>query len=142
MSTRATARTRSATATAPAPARSRPAPAPRPAPDARPRREAQPRPRPRTAPRSRTRLRSARVIIPIIALILGGIVWVNVAKLALTNQTGQVIERSRSVESETARLKATLEAKNASVRRNAEQRLGMVEPAPGAVGYLDPLPNP
>lgn len=139
MSTRATARPRAAApAPARAPARSRPAPAEAP----RPRRPAEARPRPRAIPRSQARLRSARVVIPIIALILGGIVWVNVAKLALTNQTGQVIERSRSVESQTARLKATLEAKNASVRRNAEERLGMVEPEPGAVGYLDPLPVP
>ena len=134
MSGRATARARAAV---PAPARPRTRPAP--APDPRPRRPAPP---PRAYPRSRpsVRLRSAPVLIPLIALVLGGIVWVNVAKLALTNRTGQVIERARSVESETARLKATLEAKNAAVRLNAQTKLGMREPEPGAVGYLDPKP--
>ena len=86
------------------------------------------------------RLRSAWLVIPLIALILGGIVFVNVATLSLTNKTGQVIERARSVESETARLKATLEAKNASVRLNAQAKLGMIEPPPGTVRYLDPRP--
>lgn len=136
MSTRATART-AAPAQAPARPRTRPAAAPEP----RRRRPAAARPRPRAVPLA-ARLRNPRLLIPLIALILGGIVFVNVAKLSLTNQTGQVIERARSIESETARLKATLEAKNASVRLNAQRRLGMVEPAPGAVGYLDPRPAP
>ncbi len=136
VSTRATART-AAPAQAPARPRTRPAAAPEP----RRRRPAAARPRPRAVPLA-ARLRNPRLLIPLIALILGGIVFVNVAKLSLTNQTGQVIERARSIESETARLKATLEAKNASVRLNAQRRLGMVEPAPGAVGYLDPRPAP
>jgi hypothetical protein len=138
MSTRATARARAtAPATAPRP-RTRPAAAP----DPRPRRPApaRPRSRPRAQPLS-ARLRNPRLVIPLIALILGGIVFVNVAKLSLTNRTGQVIERARSVESETARLKASLEAKNAAVRRTAQARLGMIEPAPGTVGYLDPRPT-
>ncbi len=137
MSTRATARTRSAGA-APSRPRSRPVAVPRPAPAPRPRRQTAPRPRPRAAPRAR--LRAGRLVIPLIALILGGIVWVNVAKLSLTNQTGQVIERARSVESETARLKARLELKDASVRLNAQRQLGMIDPGP--VNYLDIPPTP
>ena len=143
MSTRATARARTAgPATAPRPhPRSRPAAAPAPRP--RPRRAAPAAPRP--LPRSRAvptqaRLRSAWVVIPLIAVILGGIVFVNVAKLSLTNRTSQVIERARSVESETARLKATLDAKDAAVRASAQERLGMVEPALGEARYLDPRP--
>ena len=139
MSTRATARARTAgPATAPRP-RSRPAAAPAP----RPRRAAPAAPRPRPRPRAVTtqaRLRSAWVVIPLIAVILGGIVFVNVAKLSLTNRTSQVIERARSVESETARLKATLDAKDAAVRASAQERLGMVEPALGEARYLDPRP--
>ena len=83
------------------------APAPRPRP---PRDAAAPtgaaRPRPVRAARRRGRLRLGRLAIPLVALVLGGIVWVNVAKLTLTNETGQVIERARSVEAETARLKS------------------------------------
>ncbi len=138
MSTRATARARSAESV-PARPRSRPAPAP----DARPRRPAArpvARPRPRRAARPAARLRSAKVVIPLIALLLGGIVFINVATLSLTNRTGQVIERERSLESENARLKAVFEGKDAAVRRIAQDRLGMVEPGPGEARYLDPKP--
>ena len=116
--------TRAAPRTAPAPSRSRPRarPAPRPA-------------RPRHARRGRVRL--GRLAIPIVALVLGGIVWVNVAKLTLTHETGQVIERARSVEAETARLKSRFEQRNATVIARAEKRLGMVNPPSGSVTYLD-----
>ena len=112
---------------APAPSRSRPRarPAPRPA-------------RPRAArPRGRRRVRLGRIAIPIVALVLGGIVWINVAKLTLTHETGQVIERARSVEAETARLKSRFEQRNATVIARAEKRLGMVDPPSGSVTYLD-----
>ncbi len=71
-------------------------------------------------------MRLGRLAIPIVALVLGGIVWVNVAKLTLTHETGQVIERARSVEAETARLKSRFEQRNATVIARAEKRLGMV----------------
>jgi hypothetical protein len=130
MSTRAAARP--ARAGSSAAARPRPSHAPRPA---------APRPRPRAVPRARprTRLRLGPLVIPLIALILGGIVWVNVAKLSLTNETGKVIERSRVVEGQTARLKSALEQRDAAVRRNAQVKLGMVSPEPDSVTYLDPL---
>jgi hypothetical protein len=108
---------------APATARARTAPAPRPAP-ARPR----PRPAPRPATRrrrSRSRVRLGRLAIPIIALLLAGIVWINVAKLTLTSETGQVIQQARSVEAETARLKNQLDQRNARVIDQAGRRLGM-----------------
>lgn len=122
MSTRATARSRAATAPA------------RPRPEER----RAPRPRPRAVP-PRARLRAGPLVIPLIALVLGGIVWVNVAKLALTNETGKVIERARVVEGQTARLKSDLEQRDAAVRRNAQAKLGMVSPEPDSVTYLDPL---
>jgi hypothetical protein len=120
--------TRAAPRTAPAPSRSRPRarPAPRPA-----------RSRSFRA-RRRGRVRLGRLAIPIVALVLGGIVWVNVAKLTLTHETGQVIERARSVEAETARLKSRFEQRNATVIARAEKRLGMVDPPSGSVTYLDP----
>jgi hypothetical protein len=122
VSTRATARSRAATAPA------------RPRPEER----RAPRPRPRAVP-PRARLRAGPLVIPLIALVLGGIVWVNVAKLALTNETGKVIERARVVEGQTARLKSDLEQRDAAVRRNAQAKLGMVSPEPDSVTYLDPL---
>jgi hypothetical protein len=104
-----------------APAR-RTAPAPRPAPRSRP------RPAPRSAARrrrARTRVRVGRLVIPIIALLLAGIVWINVAKLTLTNETGRVIQQARSVEAETARLKNQLDQRNARVIDQAGRRLGL-----------------
>jgi len=120
--------TRAAARAAPAPARPRPRsrPASRPA-----------RPRPAGAGRRRTRVRLGRLAIPLIALVLGGIVWINVAKLTLTHETGQVIERARSVEAETARLKSRFEQRNATVIARAEKRLGMVSPPSSEVTYLD-----
>ena len=59
-------------------------------------------------------MRLGRLAIPLIALVLGGIVWINVAKLTLTHETGQVIEQARSVEAETARLKSRFEQLNAT----------------------------
>ena len=116
------------------------------APDPRRGEAVAPRPRPRTRPRPvarrEPRIRAAYVVIPLIALVLGGIVLVNVAKLSLTNRTGQVIERSRSVEAETARLKSNLERRDASVMRDAERRLGMVVPPSDGVTYLDPAAAP
>jgi hypothetical protein len=113
---------------------------PRHQPDVAPR--PRPRTRPRPVPRREPRVRMAYVIIPLIALILGGIVLVNVAKLSLTNRTGQVIERSRTVEAETARLKSSLERRDASVMRDAQTKLGMVAPPSDGVTYLDPAAAP
>jgi hypothetical protein len=119
--------TRAAARTAPAPARPRPR--------ARPASRAG---RPRTArARRRTRVRLGRLTIPVVALVLGGIVWINVAKLTLTHETGRVIERARSVEAETARLKSRFEQRNATVIARAEKRLGMVSPPSSEVAYLD-----
>ena len=64
------------------------------------------------------------------------------AKLSLTNRTGQVIERARSVEAETAVLKSRLEREDASVRRRAQDQLGMVAPASDGLTYLDPAASP
>jgi hypothetical protein len=113
---------------------------PRPAP--RPQDRPRPRPRPVARPRRRTRVRRGPLVIPIIALVLGGIVWVNVAKLALTNDTGKVMERSRGVEAQTARLQSQLDQLDARVRENAMKRLGMVMPSGDSVTYLDPLARP
>jgi hypothetical protein len=81
-------------------------------------------------------------VIPLIAIVLGGIVWVNVEKLALTNETGKVMERSRAVEAQTARLQSRLDQLDARVRDNAQKRLGMVLPSGDSVTYLDPLTTP
>ena len=120
----------------------RAAPNPRPRPSVEPGARPRPRTQPRPVPRREPRIRMAYVVIPLIALILGGIVLVNVAKLSLTNRTGQVIERSRTIEAETAVLKSRLEREDASVRRRAQDQLGMVAPASDGLTYLDPAASP
>lgn len=123
MSTRATAR---AHPHAPAPER-------RSAPRSRPRRA----PAPRRASRPRIRVRHlGLLVIPIVALLLGGIVWVNVSKLAFTAETGRVVERSRAMEAQNLRLKAQLDRANSTVIDRAQDRLGMVMPGDGVITPL------
>lgn len=119
--------TRAAPRQAPAPARTRP----RSRPSSRPAAARLPR------ARRRARLRMGKWVIPLVALVLAGIVWVNVAKLTVTHRTGEVIEKARAVEAETARLKSRFEQRNATVIARAEKRLGMVSPPSSEVTYLD-----
>jgi hypothetical protein len=71
-----------------------------------------------------------------------GIVFVNVAKLSLTNRTSQVIERARSGECETARLKATLDAKDAAVRASALLNTCPADSNGGSTGAPAPAAAP
>ncbi len=108
----------------------RPAPAPAPA----------PRPRPRLVPppsrRSRVQrlqlhgVRLAWVAIPLIAILLGGVVWVNVARLNLTTQTGRTVDMYDQSQSDILKLRAKLAEKDGQVVAQAAKRLGMVQ-APG-----------
>jgi hypothetical protein len=65
------------------------------------------------------------LLIPVIAMLLAGIVWINVSKLAFTAETGRVVERARQVEAQNVRLKAQLDRVNATVVDRAQERLGM-----------------
>jgi hypothetical protein len=77
------------------------------------------------APAPRARIRPGLLLIPFIALLLAGIVWINVSKLAFTAETGRVVERARQVEAQNVRLKAQLDRVNATVVDRAQERLGM-----------------
>lgn len=120
----------------------RPAPSPAPAPAPRPGR----RPAPPThgrAARRRGHLRRGSLAVPLIALALGGIVWVNVATLGLTTQTGQVAEEARGVEAELVRLRGQAEERNAAIDELARERLGMIDAPADSVRFLDLAPaNP
>ena len=100
------------------------------------------RARARSPRRRAARAPGARLVIPLIALVLGGIVLVNVAKLSLTNQTGQVIERARSVEAETARLKSHARAARRPGAATPRSGWGWWRPPGDAVTYLDPAAAP
>lgn len=116
MSTRAAAARRPATKSAP--------------------RRATPPARPRAvAPRARTRPRLRILLIPLAALLLGGIVWLNVAKLAVTTETTRVVERARATESQLLRLQGKLAQQEAAVVSLARKR-GFAEQSSDATTFL------
>lgn len=129
--------TRAATARAAAPATTRRARAAQPAPARAPQR----RPAPRPVHARRSRLHPGLLLIPIVAALLAGIVWINVSKLAFTAETGRVVERARQVEAQNVRLKAQLDRVNATVVDRAQERLGMGMPVDSSITPLR-LPPP
>jgi cell division protein FtsL len=72
----------------------------------------------------------------VVALLLFGIVWVNVAKLGLTTQTGAVVERSRAIEAQNLRLETRLERRDATVIDRAREDLGMIPSSGESVTYV------
>ncbi|MEQ9335582.1 MAG: hypothetical protein RJQ03_00150, partial [Miltoncostaeaceae bacterium] len=95
-----------------------------------------PEPRRRAAAPARPRPRLGLLVIPLIALLLGGIVWINVSKLAFTAETGRVVEQARVTEAEVVRLRAQLERADATVVDRAQVRLGMGLPAASSITPL------
>jgi len=116
--------------TPPASAAARPAPAR--APVARPRRPALARPR----GRQRRSTRLGLLLIPVVAILLGGIVWVNAAELRLTKQQGDVARRQARVQQQLTALKAREERMDTEVVDRATT-LGMRFPTANEVTYLD-----
>jgi hypothetical protein len=106
-----------------------------PARKAAPKRHAAP-PRPRAvAPRARRRTRPRILLIPLAALLLGGIVWLNVAKLAVTTETTRVVERSRAAEAAIAEMRGKLARQEAQVMGTARAR-GFTEIQSDAATFL------
>jgi hypothetical protein len=86
-------------------------------------------------------MRLGLAVIPVIALMLGGIVWITSAQLALTSQTSQLAQRYREVQAETRRLQAQLALGQGAVAAQAGSRLGMVQAPSGSVTYLTAPPR-
>lgn len=76
-------------------------------------------------------IRVAWVLIPLIALLLGGVVFVNVQRLNLTTQTGRTVDMYNQAQADILRLRAVLAEKDGQVVDQAVKRLGMVQ-APGS----------
>jgi cell division protein FtsB len=91
------------------------------------------RPRPARARRARRRT-LLWVAIPLVALLLGGVVWVKAAQLHLVTRTSETVQAYQAVEAEMLRLRAQLGQRDGEVIRRARQDLGMVYP--GEVRYL------
>jgi hypothetical protein len=110
----------------------RPSTRPAPAPQQRPRPRVITSPAPTVLQRLRLQgMRLAWVLIPVIAVLLGGVVWVNVQRLNLTTQTGRTVDMYNQAQSDILRLRAVLAEKDGQVVDQAAKRLGMVQ-APGS----------
>jgi len=109
----------------------RPSTRPAPAPQQRPRPRVITSPAPTVLQRLRLQgMRLAWVLIPVIAVLLGGVVWVNVQRLNLTTQTARTVDMYNQAQSDILRLRAVLAEKDGQVVDQAAKRLGMVQ-APG-----------
>lgn len=76
-------------------------------------------------------IRLAWVLVPVIALLLGGVVFVNVQRLNLTTQTGRTVDMYNQAQADILKLRAVLAEKDGQVVDQAVRRLGMVQ-APGS----------
>ena len=119
------------------------APAPRHAPPAHPKPRLVPPPSTRSRRFQRVQLHGVRlawIVIPFIAILLGGVVWVNVARLNLTTQTGRTVDMYDQVQGDVLKLRAKLAQKDGQVVDQAATRLGMVQ-APGTGLTYVTVPN-
>lgn len=104
---------------------------------ARPARVAQPKGRPRQRPvvverqrrrrRMRGRLRLGLAVIPVIALLFGGVVYVNSLELGITKTQGAVTRHTIEVQEQITSLRAA-QARRDLVVRNRAADLGLIRP--------------
>jgi hypothetical protein len=74
--------------------------------------------------------------VPALALMLGGIVWINVATLRLSTRSSLTIQRSTEAQAEIANLNTSLQQEYAQVRIAAAHSLGMKQETPAQVTVL------
>ena len=74
-------------------------------------------------------------MIPLIAVLFGGVVWLNSAKLAITKQQGQVARDTVGVGEELSILKSQQAQLDGTVVKAAEL-MGMIQPKSGGWTYL------
>ena len=107
----------------------------------RPDERQRPRPRPQAVPSSRRRtrprfrLRLGLTVIPLIAVLFAGVVWLNAAKLAITKQQGQVARDTVGVGEELSILKSQQAQFDGHVIKAAEL-MGMTQPKSDGWTYL------
>lgn len=81
------------------------------------------------------------MVIPLAAILLGGVVWVNVARLNLTTQTGHTVDMYRQTQSDILRLRANLAQRDGEVVDQAAKRLGMVQTPGSGLTYITVPPS-
>ena len=96
---------------------------------------------PRTQARVRTRPRSTFggvVWIVVVAVLLAGVVAVNVAVLRLNVRLDKVSQKRVDLQADVARLQSALSSAGASaqISRDAQLRLGLVQADPSTTRYL------
>jgi hypothetical protein len=75
-------------------------------------------------------------VIPLVAVMFGGVVWLNAAKLDITKQQGQVARSTILVQQELSNLRSQQAQFDARVIKAAEQA-GMTQPKSGEWTYLN-----
>lgn len=114
-------------------------------PSRHPQERPRPRPRPQAVPaarrrrRARFRLRLGLAVIPVMAVLFGGVVWLNSAKLGVTKRQGQVARQTVLVRGEVSALKSQQAQSDSTVRKRAEQ-MGMIQPKSDDWTYLPARP--
>lgn len=98
------------------------------------------RPASRTATNPRTRTRAASVVrwlwVPALALMLGGIVFINAATLRLSTRSSLTMQRSSEAQSEIINLNQALQQEDAQVRNAAARALGMKQENAQQITFL------
>ena len=103
-----------------------------------------PRPRPQAVPadrrRPRIRVRLGLAVIPVVAILFAGVVWLNSSKLAITKQQGQVARSAVLVREELSALKSQQAQSDSRVTKAAEL-MGMIQPTSDGWTYLPARPG-
>lgn len=105
----------------------------------RPRAKPRPTAKPRTRARRRTRSHGAIVWIVISAVLLAGVVFVNLAVLRLNLSLDKATQERTNLRANNALLQSQLSAALASPRIQAQARRqdGLVPADPSTIGYVD-----
>jgi hypothetical protein len=114
-------------------------PAPRPSGPARPR--TRPKAVPAARKRRRPRIRLGLAVIPLVAILFAGVVWVNAAKLSVTKRQGQIARQMTAVQEQLMLLTAQQAQEDQTVKQTAEN-LGMIRPGSGDWTYVTARPGP
>ena len=84
-------------------------------------------------------MRLGLAIIPLIATLFAGVVYVNSAELRVTKRQGQVARQTVAVQEQIAQLNATLAKRDVQVHAKADA-LGLILPTSEQLQFLDVRP--
>lgn len=113
---------------------------PAPKPGARPRDRTRPRAVPTSRRRRRLRLRLGLAVIPLVAILFAGVVWLNAAKLSVTKRQGQIVRQLAGVGDQIGQLKSAQAQADGGVIAWAEKQ-GMIRPGSAALTYVRARPG-